>query len=195
MAVFLKPFVVLGTQSLIALERIFSALLQPRLPVISLYESLTQLSVMPPTFSKNRCPAFSVIEAAFLCYFSSHFAAGSPLKAQDTSHLLSASDIPCSALCADRSRVCWPRPPRESSHNQGRQEAWLIVGEKYPHFDRGSGSRNLTVATGPSNKVLSAIGGKVVCRSFASLAVEQLVKGCRESEAMVSERNSYGVWK
>ncbi|KAF6088271.1 hypothetical protein HJG60_008127 [Phyllostomus discolor] len=168
-APFSKPCVVPCTRSFVVLDKIFFfTLIQPRLSAISLCESLTQLSVMPPAFSRNGCPAFSVIEAGFLRYFSlSHFAVGSPLKARGTSRLLSARDTPRTALHADRSGVCSPRLPRGASHDQGRQKTRLTVGAELPHFHRGRGSTNFPVATGPRDKMRPTIGEEMACQNFA----------------------------
>lgn len=110
---------------------------------------------------------------------------GSPVKAQGTGHHLSTRDIPCTAFRADRSRVHSPRPPREASHDQGRQETRLTVGAELPYFHNGRGSTTFTVATGPRDKTLPTIGEEMACQNFAQSVTEQLAKGREPPKATV----------
>lgn len=108
-----QPFVVLCRQNCIALGKIFSFL---TLIQLSHFFTLVTLWVTHITVShgllKHWSLAFSVIEADFLPYFSSHFAVGSPLKTHGTCHLLSACDSLC-RLLGIRSRFCQPCQQRE----------------------------------------------------------------------------------
>lgn len=143
---FFKPFVVLCRRSFIALEKIFFFffLLSSSLSVFpsSHFMRPSWLSIMPLTFLRTDVlPSLRSKPTSWPCFSSSHFAAGSPLKTQGSSRLLSSCDMPSRAALPGRSsEVCPPHPTGEAVGNLYCQITQrLILGEEVQYFQRGKG--------------------------------------------------------